>query len=230
MLFNFGSELTKSGRLGDAAVAAGRDIDKDMDRLITLKREQRKVGFDIAKIGEAERQTKGKIGMTAAMQAKKDNLTKSLKKREFEIIEEKNRLTGIYQDKTSEAALMRAGTEANYYKSQDSLGKLEDRIQKAVIEETFGGANTADRIRHQKAKSIFNAAAKENKGKSYDEILAIAFASDPDGGEMFKKTEASKIENEGKIRRMYQNSTDIKKPLFGKGLNYNPRDGLTGTQ
>ena len=229
MLFNFGSELTKSGRLGDAAVAAGRDIDKDMDRLIELKREQRKVGFDIAKIAEAERQTKGKIGMTAAMQAKKDNLTKSLKKREFELIEEKNRLTGLYQGKTGDAALIRAGTERDYYKGQDSLGKLEDRIQAAVIQETFGGPGTENRKRFAKAEAIFIAAQTKNPGKSDDEVIDIAFATDPSGGKIFKDTKLLKERNEGIIRQMYQNSTGTKKPLF-KGLKYNKKDGLTGTE
>ena len=229
MLFNFGSELTRSGQLGEAAVAAGRDIDKDMNRLIELKREERKVGFDIAKIAEAERQTKGKIGLTAEQQARKDNLTKSLKKREFEILEEKNKIDSIYKDRTGRAALIRAGTERDYYKGQDSLGKQEDRIRAAVIQATFGGPGTADRIRHSKAEALFNATAIANPNKSYDEIIDIAFVNDPSGGKLFRDTELLKQKNERIIRQQYQTSSSTKKPLF-KGLKYNKKDGLTGTE
>ena len=219
MLFNFGSELTRSGQLGEAAVAAGRDIDKDMDRLIELKREERKVGFDIAKIAEAERQTKGKIGLTAEQQARKDNLTKSLKQKEFKILEEKNKIDSLYKDRTGRAALIRAGTERDYYKGQDSLGKLEDRIQAAVIQETFGGPGTANRKRFAKAEAIFLAAQTKNPGKSDDEVIDIAFANDRTGGEIFRRTKLLKEQNERIIRKAYQTSSSTKKPLFGKGLN-----------
>jgi len=216
MLFNFGSELTKSGRLGDAAIAAGRDIDKDMDRLITLKREQRKVGFDIAKIGEAERQTKGKIGMTAAMQAKKDNLTKSLKKREFELIEEKNRLTGIYQGKTGDAALMTAQTGKSYASQQTSKTGMETAIRTATNDEVFGTKDSAERERYSKAKAKVIRAQIANPDKNIAEILEIALKGDDAGKEMYLNY-TDRIKNEMVIQReLYnRNNTSSRNSTIG---------------
>jgi hypothetical protein len=211
MLFNFGSELTKSGRLGDAAVAAGRDIDKDMDRLITLKREQRKVGFDIAKIGEAERQTKGKIGMTAEQQAKKDNLTKSLKKREFELIEEKNAIDSIYKGKMGDAALLNAESAGSYYKGLASNTSAETQIRAAVNDEVFGTKDSAERERYSKAKAkVIRAQIANPKIKDMNEILKLALPGDEAGKEMYLDY-TDRIKDEMVIQR------DNYKPSFPPG-------------
>jgi hypothetical protein len=63
------------------------------------------------------------------------------------------------------------------------------------------------------------------------EIVDIAFERNEDGGKEFLEKYNLLKKNEELIRRLYQdesNSISGRKPLFGKGLNYNPRDGLTG--
>ena len=153
MLFNFGSELTKSGRLGDAAVAAGRDIDKDMDRLITLKREQRKVGFDIAKIGEAERQTKGKIGADAEGRAKLTNEKRRLQKNTDMLKQKEINIKTPYYKALSEKAL----AEGRYYDKFDSAktGAIKEREA-------------------QYARAFGSPAAYENFLKNYNTVLSAA--------------------------------------------------------
>ena len=153
MLYNFGSELTKSGKLGDAAVAAGRDIDKDMDRLITLRREQRKIGFDIAKIGEAERQTKGKIGADAEGRAKLTNEKRRLQKNTDMLKQKEMNIKAPYYKALSEKAL----AEGRYYDKFDSAktGAIRER-------ET------------QYARAFGSPAAYENFLKNYNTALSAA--------------------------------------------------------
>ena len=153
MLYNFGSELTKSGKLGDAAVAAGRDIDKDMDRLITLRREQRKIGFDIAKIGEAERQTKGKIGADAEGRAKLTNEKRRLQKNTDMLKQKEMNIKAPYYKALSEKAL----AEGRYYDKFDSAktGAIKEREA-------------------QYARAFGSPAAYENFLKNYNTALSAA--------------------------------------------------------
>lgn len=152
-LFNFGSELATSGQLGKAAKAGGKDFEKDMDRLTALKREQRKVNFDIAKITDMERMTKGKLGADVEAREKLMNNKRKLQKNADALKLQSNRTAKKYY----EALGVKAKAEAKYLNQFESAKTSAVQASyKLAKQDTFGSED-----RFEKWKNV------ENKIEAY---------------------------------------------------------------
>ena len=172
-LFNFGSELATSGQLGKAAKAGGKDFEKDMDRLTALKREQRKVNFDIAKITDMERMTKGKLGADVEAREKLMNNKRKLQKNADILKRDENEYKKKYYDKLG----IKAESEAKYLNQFDPAkkGALVSSFDLAT-KTIFGDENGYKKWKNRDDKIK---AYQENNNISYTQAAAEVLKSFP---------------------------------------------------
>ena len=218
-LFNFGSELATSGQLGKAAKAGGKDFEKDMDRLTALKREQRKVNFDIAKITDMERMTKGKLGADVEAREKLMNNKRKLQKNADVLKLQSNRTAKKYY----EAMGIKAKAEAKYLNQFESAktGAVQASY-KLAKQNTFGSEDKFEKWKNVENK-IEAYALEKNIGykQAADEVLkSMAGEATKHVNLKSKYIQAQKQLLEGLSPKAIQGAST--------GMTYSMESGLTG--
>ena len=228
MIFNFGSELAKTGRLGDAAVAAGKDVNTDMTKIENLKKQQRKHEFEIAKLDNIERTNKAKLGADVEAKTELMNMKKTLQKNADMLKQEEINIKRPYY----KALGVKAKAEAKYYDAYSTAqtGAI-DKSYEIAVEQVFGSANEFAnwRKRDNQIRAI-----ETSKNIPYEEA-AIEFYS------KFGKDSAilarTHIQNNNDLnmtrQKLMQDFANRGGGVRPPGPNpqaigtYNPRDGLT---
>ena len=219
-LFNFGSELANSGQVGKALKVGGKDFEKDMDRLTALKREQRKVNFDIAKITDMERMTKGKLGADVEAREKLMNNKRKLQKNADILKRDENEYKKKYYNELGIKAL----EEAKYLKGFDSAqkGALVSSFDLAT-KTVFGDENEYKKWKNRENKIK---AYQEKNNTSYEQAAAEVLKSFPAN----KDTEHIKLGKDFTQAQVSFYEGLSPKAIRGAptGMTYSPETGLTG--
>ena len=157
-MFNFGTGWAESGQLRGAAKKMGKDIDTDMNKITTLKKEQKDLRFKIAAIDRGEDMAGAKIGADAETKQRLYNEKRMMQKNIDKLkLEEINTKKPYWASQTKKNI-----AEANYLDKIPSAGLTGARkAADELLEEALGGKDK--RIRFTGLNNTVESYAKNNK-------------------------------------------------------------------
>ena len=158
VMFNFGTGWAESGQLRGAAKKMGKDIDTDMNKITTLKKEQKDLRFKIAAIDRGEDMAGAKIGADAETKQQLYNEKRMMQKNIDKLkLEEINTKKPYWASQTKKNI-----AEANYLDKIPSAGLTGARkAADELLEEALGGKD--NRIRFTGLNNTVESYAKNNK-------------------------------------------------------------------